>query len=112
MTDCIFCRIVRGEIPAKIFLEHKDYLVFHDINPQAPVHLLLIPRLHIPSLNDLEDSNLAASLLQGCREAARLAGLTENGYRLVTNIGSHGGQTVYHLHFHILGGRHLGWPPG
>lgn len=112
MDSCIFCKVAKKEMPAKIVTETDDYVVFHDIHPQAPVHVLLIPKDHIVSLAVMKDPALLGRLTDGCRTVASDLGLDEKGYRVVTNIGNHGGQTVFHLHFHILGGRHLGWPPG
>lgn len=112
MSDCIFCKIASGEINADFVKQTEDYVAFKDLSPQAPVHILVIPRKHIASLSDFEDSDLLAKTMQGVREVAAEAGLLENGYRVVNNIGEHGGQSVNHVHFHVLGGRHLGWPPG
>ncbi len=109
----IFLKIINREIPADIVYEDDECLAFRDINPQAPVHVLLIPKKPIPSLNELtsEDSDLLAHLLQVVPAVADQLGLVD-GYRTVINTGAHGGQTVFHLHIHILGGRDLGWPPG
>lgn len=113
-TDCVFCKIASGEIPADIVYEDADLLAFRDLNPQAPVHLLIIPRKHIPSLDGLwdEDSGIVGKIATVARDLARELGIAEEGYRLVTNCGPQAGQTVLHLHFHLLGGRNLGWPPG
>ncbi|TVR58963.1 MAG: histidine triad nucleotide-binding protein [Gemmatimonadales bacterium] len=112
--DCIFCRIVAGEIPAQVVHDDDRALVFRDVNPQAPTHLLVIPKRHVASADHLtrEDEGLAGHLLLAAGEAARSLGLAGDGYRIVTNIGRNGGQTVSHLHLHVLGGRSLGWPPG
>jgi len=112
-TKTIFKRIIDGEIPAKIVHQDELCLAFHDVSPQAPVHVLIIPKREIPSVADLEegDTNLAGHLLQTARKLAVELGL-ERGYRIVINTGSEGGQTVPHLHLHLLGGRNLGWPPG
>lgn len=112
--DCIFCNIVSGKIPGTIVYENDHLLAFKDIHPEAPVHLLVIPKKHIQSLQELDpaDKELAAELLLAIPQLAKEQGLSEDGYRVVTNIGGHGGQTVGHLHFHILGGRQLRWPPG
>ncbi len=112
--SCIFCRIVRGEIPAEVLHEEERLLAFRDVSPQAPEHILLIPREHIASVDHLadEDALLAGELLIAARDLARRVGLSEDGYRLVTNIGADGGQSVGHLHVHLLGGRALSWPPG
>lgn len=104
--SCIFCRIAAGEIPSPRVLETPDLIAIRDIAPQAPAHLLVIPRRHVESLAALEDASLGGKLLEGVREAARLAGLAE--YRLIANTGASAGQTVFHLHFHVLGGRPLG----
>ena len=113
-SSCLFCRIVKREIPARILFESDHLLAFHDVNPQAPVHVLVIPKAHVVSLSELEGSQreLAAELLFGAQRAAREAGVEGGGYRVVTNKGGHGGQSVMHLHLHVLGGRALGWPPG
>lgn len=112
MTDCIFCKMVSGEISPDIVYQNDSVLGFRDINPRAPVHSLVIPKQHVATLNELDDPQLAGQLLLAVREVARLEGLNENGYRVVNNCGEDGGQEVYHLHFHVLGGRQLGWPPG
>ena len=111
--DCLFCKIVAGAIPAKRLHETADTLAFADIHPQAPVHVLVIPKRHIASHAHAlpEDAALLGTLLAAAGEIAQSQGLT-NGYRLVVNTGPDGGQTVDHLHLHILGGRALGWPPG
>lgn len=112
--DCPFCKIAAGDIPAD--LVHQDDLVvaFDDINPVAPVHQLVIPRRHIGSAADLEesDSDLLGRLFAVAARLAADAGLSESGYRVVTNVGDDGGQSVAHLHFHLLGGRGMAWPPG
>ena len=112
--NCLFCRIVRGEIPAQIIYQDDDALAFRDLNPQAPTHVLVIPREHLASLNEAETHDAAAlgRLLQAAAKVARQEGLAENGYRTVINTGAGAGQTVFHLHLHILGGRGLAWPPG
>ncbi len=112
MADCIFCRIAAGELATPLIHQGEDFVAFRDVAPQAPTHLLVVPRQHISSLADLSDPALSGRLLQAVRETAHREGLEDDGYRVLTNIGQHGGQTVPHLHFHILGGRHLGWPPG
>ena len=112
--DCLFCKIVKGEIPSKKVYEDEKVYAFYDISPAAPVHVLLIPKEHIASANDLGEEN-AAVVAHIFSVAARLAkelGISEKGYRIVNNCGEDGGQTVQHLHFHLLGGRSLGWPPG
>jgi len=111
---CLFCRIASGEIPAKKAYEDSDVVAFHDVNPQAPTHVLVIPRKHIPSLNDLTDADQSVIGTTMLRAAtiARDLNLDDDGYRLVINTGPAAGQTVFHIHVHILGGRNLGWPPG
>ena len=111
-ADCLFCRIAAGEIPAEIVFEDETVLAFHDINPRAPTHLLVIPRRHLASTADLTDADgdLLASLFGAIRHLAEEAGL--KGYRIVSNVGAESGQSVFHLHFHLLGGRQMAWPPG
>ncbi len=114
MSDCLFCKIAAGEIPSKEAYADDELYAFHDISPQAPVHVLLIPRRHIGSLNEASEDDqalLGRLLLTGQKLAAEL-GIAEGGYRLVNNCGADGGQTVHHLHVHLLGGRGLTWPPG
>lgn len=112
--DCIFCKIVAGEIPADIVFQDERVVAFRDINPQAPVHVLVIPREHIESLNDAAQAD-EAPLGHLLRVAARVAneqGVAESGYRTVINTGAGAGQSVFHIHVHLLGGRPLTWPPG
>jgi len=113
-TNCLFCRIASGEIPAKKVHEDADVVAFHDINPQAPTHVLVIPRKHIPSLDDLSESDAATigTTVVRASEIARQLRLPDDGYRLVVNNGEGAGQTVFHIHFHLLGGRAFRWPPG
>ncbi len=113
-SDCIFCQIAAGEIPAKIVHQDDELVAFHDVNPQAPTHILIIPRQHIATLLDADDghSNLLGRLQLAAIEIARQQGLAESGFRLVTNCLEGAGQAVFHLHLHLLGGRRLGWPPG
>jgi histidine triad (HIT) family protein len=113
-TDCLFCKIVAKQIPANIICESTNTIAFADINPQAPIHVLVIPKKHIASFDHLapEDGAIIAELIATCQEVAKITGLKSPGYRVVTNIGQNGGQTVGHLHFHVLGGRALTWPPG
>ena len=114
MTDCLFCQISAGEIPARIEYEDPEVVAFHDVNPQAPVHLLVIPRRHIATLLETEDTD-AAILGRMQRVAVELAeklGLGERGFRLVTNCLEDAGQSVFHIHLHLLGGRTMRWPPG
>ena len=114
MSDCIFCRIIKGEIPSKIVHQDKQYLAFEDVNPQAPVHVLVIPKVHMESLKGFQesDTNLLGTLLQACRTVAQLKNLEQSGYRVVANTGASAGQTVFHMHLHVLGGRSFAWPPG
>jgi histidine triad (HIT) family protein len=112
--DCLFCKIAAGEIPAKIVREDEFALAFEDVNPQAPLHVLVIPRRHIATLNELtdEDEALVGHLVGMARDVARDRGLDGSGYRTVFNCNADGGQTVFHIHLHLLGGRSLAWPPG
>ena len=112
MTSCLFCKMVAGEIKPDIVFEDDSVLAFRDINPQAPVHLLIIPKVHIANLNALDDTLLAGKLLQTAIQLAKQEGLSEHGYRTVFNCNSHGGQEVFHVHLHLLGGRQMHWPPG
>jgi histidine triad (HIT) family protein len=114
-TDrCLFCRIVNGEIPARKVYEDEKVYAFHDINPQAPTHVLVVPRKHIPSLDDIDpgDSDVVGTVVAAAAQIARDMQLTGDGYRIVANTGAAAGQTVFHIHFHLLGGRSFGWPPG
>ena len=110
--NCLFCRIVRKEIPAKIVAETEDCVAFRDINPQAPVHILVIPRQHIATVKDVNDPAIVGKLTKLGAELASREGIADSGYRLVINTNADAGQTVFHLHMHVLGGRHMGWPPG
>ena len=113
MADaCLFCRIVAKEIPAKIVAETADCVAFRDVNPQAPVHVVVVPRTHVPSLNEVTDATIVGKLAQLAKDLAQREGLTERGYRLVINTNADAGQTVFHLHMHLLGGRKMSWPPG
>ena len=112
MSDCIFCKIARGEIPSNFVYEDENVAAFNDVNPQAPVHVLVIPKKHIASSAAVDDSSVWSSLMSSAVKIARKLGLEENGYRMVINTGEQGGQTVPHLHLHMLAGRNLGWPPG
>ena len=111
-NQCLFCRIVSKEIPAQIVAENADCVAFRDINPQAPVHFLIVPREHVPSLNQVTDPALVGKLSAFAAELARKEGIAERGYRTVINTNADAGQTVFHIHLHLLGGRQLGWPPG
>ncbi len=112
--DCIFCRIAEKRLPAKIVYEDDSVVAFEDINPQAPVHVLVIPRKHIPTSLDLkeEDSVLVGRLFQAANRIARQKGIADRGFRIVTNCNKDAGQTVFHIHIHLMGGRPMGWPPG
>jgi histidine triad (HIT) family protein len=111
--DCLFCRIVNKDVPAQVVLDRDDVLAFRDVNPQAPTHILVIPKQHLPSLEALDQTHgpLLASLVAAANEVAREDGVA-GAYRLVTNIGRGAGQSVDHLHLHVLGGRGFTWPPG
>ena len=112
--SCLFCRIVAGEIPAKRVYEDGDLIAFEDVNPQAPMHVLVIPRQHVPTINDLQekDDALVGSMLRCAATIAKDRGYDTGGYRTVFNCNADAGQTVFHIHLHVLGGRRLGWPPG
>lgn len=112
MTNCLFCKMVSGEIKPDTVFEDDNVLAFRDIHPQAPVHILIIPKHHIATLNDLDDPEVLAQLLKTAVYLAKQEGLSEEGYRTVFNCNKHGGQAVYHLHLHLLGGRQMSWPPG
>jgi histidine triad (HIT) family protein len=109
---CIFCKIVAGEIPANVVKRADGLLAFTDLNPQAPTHVLVIPTTHVGSLNDAKDVATLGRLLSFAREIAHDAGIATKGYRVVLNTNPDGGQTVFHLHLHVLGGRAMHWPPG
>lgn len=112
--NCLFCRIANSAIPAKKIADDEHVVAFHDINPQAPTHFLVIPRRHIEKLDDLgrEDAAAIGMAIVRASEIARDLGLNADGYRIVANNGEGAGQTVFHIHFHVLGGRQFGWPPG
>lgn len=112
--NCLFCEIVRGNVPAKIIYRDDLVLAFDDINPEAPQHKLLIPQKHIATLNDLssEDNELVGHIVQTAKMLAKELNIADDGYRLVMNCNPGAGQTVFHIHAHLLGGRKLGWPPG
>lgn len=114
MSDCLFCRIAEKKIPAKVVFEDDQTLAFDDIHPQAPVHTLIIPKKHVAAIQECseQDQVLLGRLLLTCSKVAKMKGLAESGYRVVVNTGRDGGQTVFHLHFHVAGGRPMGWPPG
>jgi histidine triad (HIT) family protein len=114
MTDCLFCRIASGEIPSTSVLDRGGIFAFRDINPQAPTHILLIPKTHVRDVADLDGASgeLLPELIAAANELARAEGVAESGYRIVANVGPDAGQTVFHLHLHLLGGRPMAWPPG
>ncbi len=112
--ECLFCRIVAGDIPADIVYENDRLLAFRDISPQAPIHILLIPREHIATINDLDEAHadIIGQLFLAAKAIARNEGIADDGYRVVMNCNAGAGQTVFHLHLHLLGGRQMTWPPG
>jgi len=114
MTECLFCKIISREIPADIVYENKRILAFRDINPQAPTHILIIPKVHIPTLNDLESrhAKMVGELILTAKNLAEKEGIAEEGYRTGFNCNAAAGQTVWHVHLHLLGGRTFTWPPG
>ena len=114
MGDCLFCRIAAGEIPANIVHSDERMIAFRDINPQAPMHVLVVPRRHIATLNDLspDDDGLVGAMMRRAAALAREDGYADRGYRTVFNCNADAGQTVFHIHLHVIGGRSLTWPPG
>jgi histidine triad (HIT) family protein len=112
VVDCLFCKIAAGELKASIVAQDERFVAFRDVNPQAPTHILVIPRVHVATLDDVRDGDLLGGLLAHARDAARTEGLAERGYRVVINTHAEAGQTVFHLHAHVLGGRAMRWPPG
>ncbi|MEG0297855.1 MAG: histidine triad nucleotide-binding protein [Clostridium sp.] len=114
MENCLFCKIIKGDIPCSKVYEDDKVLAFNDISPEAPVHVLIIPKEHITSVNEIteENSNIISHIFTVINKIVLELDISESGYRVVNNCGEHGGQTVNHLHFHILGGRSLTWPPG
>lgn len=114
MSDCLFCKIIAGDIPANIVFENESTLAFRDINPQAPTHVLVIPRRHISTINDLgeDDRSLIGEMFLAAKQVAENEGIAEEGYRTVMNCNRAAGQTVFHIHLHVVGGRDLDWPPG
>jgi histidine triad (HIT) family protein len=110
--NCLFCRIVRREIPATLVAETADCVAFRDINPQAPVHVLVVPREHVSSLNEATDATMVGRLSLVAADIAKREGISEGGYRTVINTNADAGQTVFHIHLHLLGGRPMKWPPG
>jgi histidine triad (HIT) family protein len=113
-SSCLFCRIAAREIPAEIVRESDTVVAFRDVNPQAPTHILLIPKEHVASVADLgeEHAGVLADIARAATQLAGAEGIDESGWRLLTNVGPDAGQSVFHLHFHLLGGRPMGWPPG
>ena len=114
MSDCLFCKIINGDIPSDKVYEDNDVLGFNDINPHAPHHVLFIPKKHISTVNDLvaSDAELVGKLYLAAKQHAADLGVAEDGYRLVVNTNGHAGQTVFHIHLHLLAGRLFSWPPG
>ncbi len=114
MSDCLFCKIIAGEIPSDKVYENDSIFAFRDINPAAPTHILIIPKEHIATTNDLDDSHktIVGEIMLTANRLAEDEGIAESGYRTVFNCNSDGGQAVYHIHLHLLGGRQMGWPPG
>ncbi len=114
MSDCIFCKIVNGDIPADILYQDEDVLAFRDLSPQAPVHFLVIPKKHIATINDIQpdDAALTGQLFLTAKMLAKQEGMDESGYRCVMNCNDDGGQTVHHIHLHVMGKRQMSWPPG
>lgn len=112
--DCIFCKIVAGDIPSTVVLDRGNVFAFRDVSPQAPTHILLVPKEHVRDIAAVDDSHAAllAELIAAANELARTEGIDGSGYRLVFNVGPDAGQTVFHLHLHLLGGRPMAWPPG
>ena len=114
MKDCLFCNIINKSVPAKIVFENNSVLAFEDIKPQAPVHVLIIPKKHILSINDIEfeDREVCGEMLLAAKKIAKDLKINDSGYRTIFNTNQDGGQTVFHIHMHLLGGRKLKWPPG
>lgn len=112
--DCIFCKIVEGAIPSDKVYEDEKVIAFKDINPEAPVHIIIIPKEHIESVRELDENNaeIVSHIILSAKKIAKDLGISESGFRIVNNCGKDGGQTVPHLHFHLLGGRDMQWPPG
>ena len=114
MSDCLFCKIIAGDIPSNKVYEDEDVLAFEDISPKAPTHVLVIPKKHIPTLNDLEEGDhlVMGKIFRAAKHIAREQGIDQSGYRAVFNVNQAAGQAVFHIHLHVLGGRALTWPPG
>ena len=114
MAECLFCNIIEGKVPSDKVFENEWVYAFRDISPVAPQHILIIPKQHIASVNEIttENSAMVAKVYEAAKEIVQMLGITEDGYRIVTNCGEKAGQTVFHLHFHLIAGRELQWPPG
>ena len=114
MQECIFCKIINGEIPCKKVFENKHILAFDDIEAQAPIHVLIIPKKHISTINEIqfEDKDLIGEMFIGAKEIAKIKGIQDQGYRTIFNTNEYAGQTVFHIHMHVMGGRRMTWPPG
>ena len=114
MKDCLFCNVVNGSVPVKAVIETDTILAFEDIQPQAPIHVLIITKKHIASINDIKDKDkeVCGEMLLAAKKLAEMLGIKDSGYRTIFNTNEDGGQTVYHIHMHLLGGRKLKWPPG
>lgn len=114
MSDCLFCKIRDGEIPSETVYENDDILAFKDVNPHSPTHVLIVPRKHIATINDLEgeDAKIMGEMMMVAQEIAKTEGVAESGFRLVINTNDDAGQTVHHIHMHLMGGRNMAWPPG
>ncbi|HDY75493.1 MAG TPA: histidine triad nucleotide-binding protein [Candidatus Marinimicrobia bacterium] len=114
MSDCLFCKIIEGEIPSDKVYENEHIFAFRDIDPKAPTHILIIPKEHITNTNDLNESHktIIGEIMLTAQQLAEVEGIAESGYRTVFNCNKDGGQAVYHIHLHLLGGRQMGWPPG
>ena len=114
MADCIFCKIISGEIPSSKVYDDETVMAFNDVSPEAPVHVLIVPKAHISSANDITEENaqVVSKIFLAAKKIAEDMNIAEDGYRIVNNCGENGGQSVKHLHFHLIGGRSLNWPPG
>lgn len=114
MEDCLFCKIVAGEIPSQVVLDREEVFAFRDINPAAPTHILLVPHKHVRDVSEISNEHgaLLAQIFETAHEIAQSEGIASSGYRIVANTGPNAGQSVFHLHFHLLGGRRMAWPPG
>ena len=110
--DCLFCKIIRKEISAEVVFEDNNVIAFRDINPQAPVHIVFLPKKHIATLNDVDEKDMFSNIFSAIKKVAKDKDIDGSGYRIVANCNSDGGQEVFHVHFHLLGGRKMIWPPG